>query len=110
VLSVDIMQLKPHVETWSDSKHSNDCVLSLTSYVLYRNDRAGRKSGGVCACVRDDIACTVLPCQSSSDIDKLWILWLHLLYEEISYSIPCFYHPPRPFARTVSSEILGFCF
>jgi len=35
----------------------------------------------------------MIPCQSSSDID---ILWLHLLYEQISYCIACVYHPPRP--------------
>jgi len=37
------------------------------------------------------IACTMIPCQSSSDI-----LWLHLLYEQISYCIACVYNPPRP--------------
>jgi len=35
----------------------------------------------------------MIPCQSSSDID---ILWLHLLYEQISYCIACVYHPFRP--------------
>ena len=40
------------------------------------------------------IACIfgiMIPCQSSSDI-----LWLHLLYEQISYCIACVYNPPRP--------------
>ena len=99
-LGVDIMQLQPHVvfitETWFNSKHSNDCV-SVTSYELYGKDRTGRKGGGVCVYVRDDIACTMIPCQSSSDID---ILWLHLLYEQISYCIACVYHLPRPRYQT----------
>ena len=41
-------------ETWFCNKHL-DCMADIDGYTIYRCDRNGRKGGGVCAYVRNDI-------------------------------------------------------
>jgi hypothetical protein len=60
------------VETWFTNKH-RDTELAINGYNLFRRDRKdGRKGGGLCAYVRNNIECVVLQTDvSNSDASIL---------------------------------------
>jgi hypothetical protein len=63
---------------------------------MFRRDRCGRRGGGLCAYVPDDISCSVYQPNILSRNNDVEIMWLELKFHRESFFIALCYHSPRP--------------
>ena len=62
-------------ETWLKDVIRSD-VVSISGYVIHRNDRSnGRRGGGVAVFVRQDIPCERLTTLEAADVESVWLLY-----------------------------------
>jgi len=77
------------VESWFTKKHT-DKFINIPGQNVFRPDRGGRKGGGVCCYVRDNINSSVYAVTYECEI-----MWLTFTFEGIAYYIACLYHPAK---------------
>ena len=62
-------------ETWLNDVIPSG-VVSISGYVIHRNDRSnGRRGGGVAVFVRQDIPCERLTSLEAADVESVWLLY-----------------------------------
>ncbi len=60
-------------ETWLKEHISSDCV-AIPGYQLpFRNDRAGRRSGGACCYIREGLSCEHWGTLKSPSLETVWV-------------------------------------
>jgi hypothetical protein len=98
-LLTSVLSGSPHIvlvtETWLSEYH-DDSLVNLPGYTVYRRDRVGSRSGGVCVSLMDSIfyqfKVNILPCTFHSSEGIYLLIILHNFF---SFVVGCVYRPPN---------------
>lgn len=77
-------------ETWFKTSHSNNCI-EIPGYKVYRNDRFGRRGGGVAVFVKEYIRVKIVSISSNIGTEYLF---LELIFPESKLLVAAIYKAP----------------
>ena len=84
-------------ETWL-SKAVDSTAIQIDGYTLHRNDRSGRRGGGITVCVKERYNSSILLTANSHSGKLLGheLMWLRISKNAQIYIFGLVYHPPKP--------------
>ena len=105
LMSVEDFDILTLSETWLNSTHTNASIL-IPGYRLIRQDRLGKRGGGICAYVRSSIKVMQMKDLSTISSRGFQQLWLQIQQRNLRSILICVVYRPPNCPISCSEEML----